>query len=668
MDKGTRNTLRNAVTKCRKLLEEAIAEVLEGRFGIHRKGSVEATNSMSNLSAEVQEFREQLLVHLEHIKAGGFEVKDAIEQLVREIAFTQLNRLCAYKMMEKQGLIRETVSRGLNSNGFKFYLADHPDDGRLWQGGRQYQAYLHYLEWLGGTLSEEIGVLFSPNDPANKLFPPQRVLEELLGLINSEELADIWEKDEAIGWIYQYFTPKELRDKARKESQAPRNSYELAFRNQFYTPRYVVEFLTDNTLGRTWYEMRKGETSLKERCKYLVIRPNEIFLGPGENAPEEEEDDEELSQEELLKQPVYIQHREKKDPREIKILDPACGSGHFLLYCFNLLMIIYEGAYFDSELGPKLKQSYPTLKDLRLAMPGLILGRNLHGVDIDLRATQIASLALWLRAQRAYTEMGVGREERPRIKRSNIVVAEPMPGEKEMLQEFISGLQPPIIGTLVETVFEKMKLAGEAGSLLKIEEEIKTEIARVKEIWQSKPETVQVTLFGDRVSASFQSALDFAGITDEEFWDEAEARVVEELERYAERAAKNQKLARQLFAEDAAHGFAFIDICRNKYDVVLMNPPFGKGCSGSKKYINDSFPDTKNNLYTTFVERGLDVLLSKGNLGAITSRTGFFLTSFKKWRENIILKKSKPTYFLDLGHGVLDTAMVETAAFCLEGE
>ena len=74
----------------------------------------------------------------------------------------------------------------------------------------------------------------------------------------------IWSQDETIGWVYQYFTPKELRDAARDPkkggSQAPRNSYELAFRNQFFTPRYVVEFLTDNTLGRIWYEMRKGDT------------------------------------------------------------------------------------------------------------------------------------------------------------------------------------------------------------------------------------------------------------------------------------------------------------------------------------------------------------------------------------------------------------------------
>ncbi|MFQ5883750.1 MAG: SAM-dependent methyltransferase, partial [Thermoplasmata archaeon] len=275
MDKDLRNTLRNIVAQCRRLLEKAISEALQGQFGIHASGKVEDTERMGHLSDEEQQYREQILAHLEHIKASGFKSKDVVAQLVREVSFTHLNRLCAYKMMETRGLIREAVGQGLKSQGFLFYLADHPEDEKLWSSGNQYVAYRHYLEWLGKSLSEEIGVLFSPHDPANYLFPPYRVLEQVLDLINSEELKDVWGEDETIGWIYQYFTPKELREKARKESQAPRNSYELAFRNQFYTPRYVVQFLTDNTLGRIWYEIRKGETALKEKCQYLVRRPNE---------------------------------------------------------------------------------------------------------------------------------------------------------------------------------------------------------------------------------------------------------------------------------------------------------------------------------------------------------------------------------------------------------
>src|SRR5208283_3994926 len=184
----------------------------------------------------------------------------------------------------------------MNSNGVKFYLAEHPDEERLFNTGHQDVAYRHFLDWLGGLLSEEIGVLFSPNDPANRLYPRQKTLDEVLDLLNSggikpeetelrEEWPKIWSQDETIGWIYQYFTPKEMREKARSESRAPRNSNELGFRNQFFTPRYVVEYLTDNSLGRTWYEMQKGNTVLRERCRYMVRRPNDMFLKEGEQPP-----------------------------------------------------------------------------------------------------------------------------------------------------------------------------------------------------------------------------------------------------------------------------------------------------------------------------------------------------------------------------------------------
>jgi hypothetical protein len=546
LDRATRNTLRNTVTRCRGLLEEAVGDVLEGRLGIRRSGEVEDAARMTHLSAEEQQHREQVISHLRHIEAGSLESNAAVARLIREASYTHLNRLCAFKMLERRGLRREAVGRGINSQGFMFYLADHPEDERLYDTGRQDEAYRNFLRWLGGTLSEEIGVLFSPTDPAHHLFPPQRVLDAVLDFINAEELDGVWDEEETIGWVYQYYTPKELRDTARKESQAPRSSYELAFRNQFYTPDYVVRFLTDNTLGRTWYEMRQGNTRLSGQCKYLVRRPDEVFLAEapipeiaeaqrwlqGEDVPEPDVvslshtvngynrvpgfgeggndwveprlprltgdgaaefktqelldllflfgrkdrfaegtlDDladqieaimsvlrervdlgkhDNLAQEERLRAPVFIPYRAPKDPREIKILDPACGSGHFLLYCFNLLQAIYEEAYEDEHLGEGLREEYSDRDEFLRAVPALILRHNLHGIDIDVRATQIAALALWLRAQRAYRELELRDDERPRITRSNIVCAEPMPGEHEMLEEFARSLEPAVLGQVV---------------------------------------------------------------------------------------------------------------------------------------------------------------------------------------------------------------------------
>lgn len=683
MNQEIRNKLRNVVTQCRKLLEDDVCELLEGKYAIFAKKdhvTADPNAPMTHLTDEERSARTDILDHFAHIQARSFKPKDALDQLVREIAFTHLNRFCAYKMMEAREVyvggqkFREAVSRGINSNGVKFYLADHPEDERLFNTGHQDVAYRHFLDWLGGLLSEEIGVLFSPNDPANRLYPRQTTLDEVLDLLNNgrikpdetelrEEWPKIWSQDETIGWVYQYFTPKELRDQARKESSAPRNAYELAFRNQFFTPRYVVEFLTDNTLGRLWYEMRKQDTKLKDQCGYMVRRPTEVFLNEGQQLPKETaEGQDDLSQEELLQLPVYILHRPKKDPRELKVLDPASGSGHFLLYGFDLLLTIYEEAYADADLGPLLQKDYPKLDDLRRDVPRLILAHNLYGVDIDLRASQIAALALWLRCQRAYQEMGL-KKDRPKIARSNFVCAEPMPGEQQMLKEFVGQLEPKLLGQLVEVVFDKMKLAGEAGSLLKIEEDIRDAVAEARRQWVAGPREVQGHLFG--ASVVQQQRFDFSGITEAQFFERAEGKVVETLRNYAEKAQNGQQLQRRLFTEDAVRGFAFVDMCHKRFDVVLMNPPFGDSSKATKPTIENQYPRTKNDLYAAFVEQGINRLQSGGMLGAITSRTGFFLSSFQKWREEILLIDAPPTTFADLGYGVLDTAMVETAAYTL---
>jgi len=649
MDKAQSNLLRNTVTRCRQLLEASIFDVLEGQFGIHRDGTIEDEARMSHLSPEDRSYRHEVVSSLEHKRAAGFDPRSAVAELVREAAFTHLNRLCAFKMLEERKVIREAVGRGTSSNGFKFYLAENPDDERNWLEGREDVAYRHFLRWLSATLDGEVGALFSRNDPAHRLFPPHRVLLEVLELLNDPKLAGIWAEDETIGWVYQYFTPQELRKKAHKESQAPRNSYELAFRNQFYTPRYVVRFLVDNTLGRIWYEMRGGRTKLVETCTYLVKPSGDACPAGCDKNP-----------------------RRKKDPRDIRIIDPACGSGHFLLYCFDLLEVIYEEAYEDDETpafsvtGRTLRQDYPDLDGFKRSVPALILEHNLHGIDIDRRSVQITAFALWMRAQRAYQEMGLRKDDRPVIRRSNIVRAEPMPGEEDLLAEFVAQLQPKLLGQLAKRVFEKMKLAGEAGSLLKIEEEIRDAISEAHKQWLARPREEQLSLFPEerRKEIGQLELFDGLSVAGDVFWKDAEGRLVEALRAYAEHAANGRAFVRRLFADDAVQGFAFVDMSRKKFDVVLMNPPFGEPAKGAKGYIADRFPHSGHDLACTFVERWLAKCEPGGRLGAITTRTPFFLSSSTEWRQQVVLKEGALEVFADLGYGVLD-AMVETAAYIL---
>lgn len=673
MDQDTRNTLRSAVTKMRRLLEDAIAERLEGRYGIYASGEVDGDYKMGHLTDEEHNSREILLGHLEYIKSSGIRDEDAVDQLKREIAFTHLNRLVALKLMEKRGLIEEAVSRGTQSRGVQYYLRDNEESAKLFDSGRPEGieiAYRNFLIWQAQQFQDEINVLFSPYDPANVIYPPQRVLDEVLEHINSNELELIWTEDETIGWVYQYFTPIELRKKTRDEiTSGPRNSYELAFLNQFYTPRYVVEFLTDNTLGRTWYEMYQGNTALVNYCDYLMRHPNEIFLEEGEEAPEIA-DTSGMSQEELLQHPVYIPFRAYKDPRRLKVLDPACGSGHFLLYCFDLLVMIYEEAWDqdtkDPLVGMNLRQDFESIGKLRHYIPQLILKHNLHGIDIDRRATQIAALALWLKAQRYYHEHDIKASERPKVTQGNIVVAEPMPGDKALLQEFTATLSPKVLGQLVERVFDKMKLAGDAGSLLKIEESIQDDIKEAKELWETGPTPQQMALFPDLVTKDEYrqlSLFDVSTIDDAQFWSQAEKQVIDALETYAQEATNGRGLQRRLFADDAAGGFTFIEMLRKKYDVVLMNPPFGAPSAHSLNYFRSKYPIASDNLLIAFQLRFHSILNTRGMMGAITDRSFVNKKYYKDFREQFILDKQTLRLLVDLGWGVLDGANVEVAMF-----
>jgi hypothetical protein len=97
-----------------------------------------------------------------------------------------------------------------------------------------------------------------------------------------------------------------------------------------------------------------------------------------------------------------------------------------------------------------------------------------------------------------------------------------------------------------------------------------------------------------------------------------------------------------------------------------MNPPFGAICLSAKTVFEILYPAARYDMYAGFVQRGVDLLELKGLLGSITSRTCLFLWSFQRWREEVLFRTARPRVVVDLGHGVMDGAMVEAAAYCLE--
>jgi len=699
-DQITRNRLARFVSDARALLTEEFTRQLQNEYGLDpASGDVTAIDRLTALDDRRRETARILREALDYYLAGDIHVdgkakRDVLDRIVREQAFTVLNRLCAIRMSEARDLILESVAKGYQSKGFQLYA--RLAGSALGETGDTYRIYLLSLM---DEFSVDLPVLFDRFSPQGRLFPREAALLKLLELINDPDIENLWAEDETLGWIYQYFNLNEERQEMRL-NRSPQNSRELAVRNQFFTPRYVVEFLVDNTLGRIWYEMTKGKTVLKDTCRYLVRRPNEIFLGEDEAAPDQPETDENSTQEDLLLQPVYISHRPLKDPREIKMLDPACGSMHFGLYAFDLFEQIYTETWeLEERLGEdalqrlanldSLHKTYPDKETFAKDIPRLIIEHNIHGVDIDPRAVQISGLSLWMRAQKSWQEQGLYPSDRPQIHKSNVVCAEPMPGDRQMLEEFLGTLSEvgleelmrkawsvpsqqkvrvtpqmaEALAKLVRTVWQEMELAGEAGSLLKIEETMREAIATARKESEEKSPLFHIVHYGLNEDPKGQYVRIISG-EDQDFFDRAEELVLEALQEYSKLASNSQPYKRYLFSGDVTHGFAMIDIFRQRYDVVLMNPPFGEPSMRSKDYVEAQYTKTKGDILTNFIERALGLLEIGGKIGTITSRTCFFLTTQSKFRQELLQKEGFINIFADFGHGVLD-AMVETAAYTL---
>jgi len=224
-------------------------------------------------------------------------------------------------------------------------------------------------------------------------------------------------------------------------------------------------------------------------------------------------------------------------------------------------------------------------------------------------------------------------------------------------------------------------LAGEAGSLLKIEEEIRSAIEDARRQWQTlrqRPEffdSADLAKLDKRAGVQQELpaeeraliAADLRLLTSEDFWKRIEERIYAALRDYAEQAENGGGFQRRLFAEDAARGFAFIDVCRKRYDVALMNPPFGDGSILAREYLKAAYAEEKDELYACFVNRCVAKLCVSGKVGIISSRSGLFLPRLAKWRKSLLSSTSFGP-MVDLGNGVLDSALVETAAYVLNGQ
>ena len=592
-----RDKLASPVLSLRDRLIADLGRRLLGFYGVHPESGERRDEAELNLDDVELDARRRLIETLDHFEAtiratGGAKLsarKLAAHKLVREAAFTLLNRLVALKMLEDDSrrALPKCITGGRDATAFKTFRRVAPG----WVGndptgeGRGLFLSLVYDELAG-----ELGELFDAGDPRTLLDLADDDLSAVIAILDDPDLADVWSKDETLGWVYQLFTTADERKRSRKQFKSgPPDSEHLAFRNQFYTPRYVVEFLVDNTLGRLWCEMHP-DSQQRVRRELMCVRQGD-----------------------------ELHRRTTRPVTELRIVDPACGSGHFLLYAFDVLAELYE------ESG--------TPRD---EIPAAILRHNLFGIDIDRRAAQIASLGLVLRAKR------YGSNGAP-LPPPNVVVAQAMSAEESLWSELLAGLNNPFARTVLEHARTALARADEIGALFPMRKLLSEPLDGPK----TNPAQKQLGLF------------------DHESVMRAALQAVDAMRE------KDVTPEGRLFAAERRNDIGLMRALLQTYDVVLMNPPFGAPVPTTKELLKDWYPHAgeKTNLYAAFVEQGLGLLRDEGFLGAITDRSGFFITTFQEFREDVILGMADVVAFADLGFGVLggadEPAKVEAAAYVL---
>lgn len=623
-----RTRIHDLALSARDLLTRDARELLEGTYGLYADGRLDIPQRLPQVQSdpETAETYRRLTAFLADEERAGLPRPEAVEKLVKETAFTHLNRLVAFKMMEARKLIRGTLDKGTASNAFKFYLADpaHAPDLALFQSGDADTPYRRFLLWQAGQVAAELNVLFDPASLPSRFFPRPRALHELLQVLNQPDLAGIWQADETIGWVYQYFNEPELQAAFAKIrlSGAKFETRDIASATQLFTPHWIVRFLVHNTLGRLWVQMHPDTRLLgAELLDYLVPLDGDV---PRARA---------------------------RPASEITLLDPACGTMHFGLVAFDLFAAMYqEEIERAGQPGWPQKPSVAAPADI----PAAIIANNLFGIDIDLRAVQLSALALYLKAK--------SLNPQAQITSSNLACADVLPLNGARLGAFLrqARFERPAYEKLIRALWQRLHDASQLGSLLRLEREINDLIAAERSRYRQEP------LFAALPEGIGRQA------DDEEFWAILDVQIVQALDEFARQQAASG-VDQGFFRGEAVKGLRLAELMLGRYDVVVTNPPYmsrRKMNATLAGLVAAAYPAGKSDLYAAFIQRCLEFADECGLVGMLTMHSFMFISSYEELRQ-AIRREAAIVTIAHCGPGLFEVGnpgTLQTAAFVLRKE
>lgn len=490
------------------------------------------------------------------------------EELIEESAYTWFNRLTALAFMEANGYIEEKM---IFNNGVKNEPAiiDNYYEFEFFKNlDNDLQKELHNLrdentpnsiEKLYSILMEEkceelsniMPFMFKKKGTySDILFPTGLLMENSLLVRLREEIGEE-APIELIGWFYQYYNSEkkdEVFEGLKKNKKITKENIPAA--TQLFTPDWIVKYMVENSLGKLALESTGINENLKNNWKYYIDSENEENL-------------------------------EKIKIEDIKILDPAMGSGHILVYAFDLLFEMYE------NLGWSTKENVLS-----------ILKNNLYGLEIDERAGQLASFSLMMKAKEKFSRLFSVLKREEDFKLNTLIIEE----SNSLSEKIKNRIKANNLNNLNE-IIQEFEDAKEYGSILKLEsidkEILEKEFNLLKESFNNNEQ--EILIFNE---------------------DELIIDINEELELIGNLIKQHITLT-------------------NQYETVVTNPPYmgGKGFSPKlKTYVEKNYKDSKSDLFAVFIERCNEFTKKNCYTSMITMQSWMFLSSFETLRKNIIEK------------------------------
>ena len=359
--------------------------------------------------------------------------KNGYDHVIEEVAYTWFNRFIALRYMEVNNYLPQRIRVFTNDdNEFKPDLLtdaihvelDGLDKQKVFdyiEENKQEELYKYLLLTLCNDMNQYLPDMFtSIKDYKTLLFPDNLLKEDsVLAKLITDIDEDSWtDQVQIIGWLYQYYN-SELKDIVMKKKNYTKDDIPAA--TQLFTPDWIVRYMTENSLGRLWLD---GHPDFDHSdWKYYL-----------EEAKQEPKVIEQLNK-------IKEEHAKLK-PEDIKVIDPCMGSGHILVYAFDVLMDIYRDAGYSDRDAAKS-----------------ILENNLYGLEIDERAFHLAYFALMMKA-RSYNRRILNKQTNFNL----VEIREPVASLKPEFEQYLDNYSD-----LAQYLVNVFKDAKELGSILNLD-------------------------------------------------------------------------------------------------------------------------------------------------------------------------------------------------------